>query len=69
LTVFSLAFHTNDLTRNGGPFVSPFFNAVLDSSVRDYNFDTPIGCKDVDFGGRAHALAHIARPESDEVRR
>jgi len=32
LTVFSLVFHTNDLTRYGGPFVSSFLDSFLDSS-------------------------------------
>jgi len=29
LTVFSLDLHTNDLTRNGGLFVSSFFRTLL----------------------------------------
>jgi hypothetical protein len=32
LTVSSLVFHTNDLTRYGGPFVSSFLDCFLDSS-------------------------------------
>jgi hypothetical protein len=33
LTVFSLVLHTNDLTRNGGLFVSSFLERFLDRSV------------------------------------
>jgi hypothetical protein len=32
LTVFSLVLHTNDLTRNGGLFVSTFLERFLDRS-------------------------------------
>jgi hypothetical protein len=32
LTVFSLDLHTNDLTRNGGLFVSSFLEPFLDRS-------------------------------------
>ena len=32
MTVFSLDFHTNDLTRNGGLFVSSFLERFLDRS-------------------------------------
>jgi hypothetical protein len=32
LTVFSLVLHTNDLTRNGGLFVSSFLERFLDRS-------------------------------------
>jgi hypothetical protein len=35
LTVFSLDLHTNDLTRNGGLFVSPFLERFLDRSGRN----------------------------------
>jgi hypothetical protein len=35
LTVFSLDFHTNDLTRNGGLFVSSFLERFLDRSENE----------------------------------
>jgi hypothetical protein len=34
LTVFSLDLHTNDLTRNGGLFVSSFFRTLLGQEWR-----------------------------------
>jgi hypothetical protein len=42
LTVSSLVFHTNDLTRYGGPFVSSFLDSFLDSSDLSH-YDTPRG--------------------------